>query len=202
MKYMTIEELYDYLNTPEFLNARSGNIFYNYYIYQYPADTEYEMRRQILKFKENLERPTSFVNAMTLDLFAVFCDYLQKEKFGDKSLLEDTLEEDETQPDIVTEELTNEANSDNFISYISERINQHLSINDGLNKPYIFIHGVGKMFPYLRTNVFLTKYERYNDTSRYKIILFYPGHQEGNSFSLFDKLDDSHTYRATLLVNK
>lgn len=202
MKSMSIQELYDHLNSPEFQNVKSGNIFYNYYIYQYPAAQEYEMRRQLVVFKQNLERPTSFVNAMLLDLFQVFCDYLKAEKFGPDSLFDVTLEDDRTQPDMVTAELTNEANSDNFISYVHGRISRHLDENDGLNKPYIFIYGIGKMFPYLRTNVFLTRYEKYNDTSRYKIILFYPGHQEGNSFSLFDTLDDAHTYRATLLVNK
>lgn len=202
MSSMSIQELYDYLNSPEFQNVKNGNIFYNYYIYQYPAKKEYEMRRQLVVFKQNLERPTSFVNAMLLDLFQVFCDYLKKETFGSESLFDVTLEDDKTQPDMVTTELTNEANSDNFICYVHNRIDEYLRINDGLNKPYIFIYGIGKMFPYLRTNVFLTRYEKYNDTSRYKIILFYPGHQEGNSFSLFDTLEDAHTYRATLLVNK
>lgn len=202
MKNMTIQELYDYLNSPEFQNIKSGNIFYNYYIYQYPANQEYEMRRQIVEFKEKLERPTSFVNAMILDLFKVFCDYLRSESFGDNSLLDDTLEEDKNPDNMVTEELTTEANSDSFIHYISQRIEEHMSQNDGLNKPYVFVHGIGKMFPYLRTNVFLTRYEKYNDPNSYRIILFYPGHQQGNSFSLFDSLDDSHTYRATLLVNK
>ena len=202
MSSMSIQELYDYLNSPEFQNVKNGNIFYNYYIYQYPAKKEYEMRRQLVVFKQNLERPTSFVNAMLLDLFQVFCYYLKKETFGSESLFDVTLEDDKTQPDMVTTELTNEANSDNFICYVHNRIDEYLRINDGLNKPYIFIYGIGKMFPYLRTNVFLTRYEKYNDTSRYKIILFYPGHQEGNSFSLFDTLEDAHTYRATLLVNK
>lgn len=202
MKNMTIQELYDYLNSPEFQNIKSGNIFYNYYIYQYPANQEYEMRRQIVEFKEKLERPTSFVNAMILDLFKVFCDYLRLESFGDNNLLDDTLEEDKNPDNMVTEELTTEANSDSFIHYISQRIEEHMSQNDGLNKPYVFVHGIGKMFPYLRTNVFLTRYEKYNDPNSYRIILFYPGHQQGNSFSLFDSLDDSHTYRATLLVNK
>ena len=202
MSSMSIQELYDYLNSLEFQNVKNGNIFYNYYIYQYPAKKEYDMRRQLVVFKQNLERPTSFVNAMLLDLFQVFCDYLKKETFGSESLFEVTLEDDKTQPDMVTTELTNEANSDNFICYVHDRIDEYLRINDGLNKPYIFVYGIGKMFPYLRTNVFLTRYEKYNDTSRYKIILFYPGHQEGNSFSLFDTLEDAHTYRATLLVNK
>lgn len=201
MTNMSIEQLYEYLNSPEFQKA-DGNIFYNYYIYQYPASQEYTMRKQVMEFKEKLERPTTYINAMPLDLFQVFCEYLESEKFGDKTLLEDTLEEDKTHPDMVTTELTTEANSDNFIRYVSGRIKEYISQNDGLNHPYIFIYGIGKMFPYLRTNVFLTRYEKYNDTSLYKIILFYPGHQEGNSFSLFDSLPDSHTYRAILLVNK
>lgn len=201
MTSMTVEQLYDYLCSPDFQKA-DGNIFYNYYIYQYPASKEYLMREQIVEFKKKLERPTSYINAMILDLFQIFCDYLASEKFGDKSLLEDTLEEDKSCPDIVTTELTTEANSDNFIKFVNEKIKEHIIQNDGLNHPYVFVHGIGKMFPYLRTNVFLTRYEKYNDTSLYKIILFYPGHQEGNTFSLFDTLMDSHTYRAILLVNK
>lgn len=201
MSSMTVEQLYDYLNSPEFQKV-DGNLFYNYYIYQYPAAGEYAMRRQIKDFKARLERPTTFVNAMLLDLFQVFCDYLEHEQFGDKSLLQDTLEQDRTHPELVTEELTSEANSDAFIRFVSERIRQHIHSNDGLCHPYVFVYGIGKMFPYLRTNVFLTRYEKYNDTDLYKIILFYPGHQEGNSFSLFDTLNDTHTYRAILLVNK
>ena len=50
--------------------------------------------------------------------------------------------------------------------------------------------------------MFLTNYERYNQTDKYKLIVFYPGHQVNNSFSLFDLLDDSNTYRATLLLNE
>ena len=202
MQRMTVEELYNYLCSPQFLDEKSGNIFYNYYIYQYPASDEYKMRRQIQEFREKLERPANFVNALELDLFKVFCDYLENEKFGEASLLDDTFESEKNNPEMVTTELTNEANSDNFIRFVRDRIESHMATNDGLKKPYVFIHGLGKMFPYLRTNVFLTRYEKYNDTSRYKIILFYPGHQEGNSFSLFDTMADAHTYRATLLVNK
>ena len=127
MKTMTVPELYDYLCSPQFQDENSGNIFYNYYIYQYPASKEYEMRRQIQEFKEKLERPTNFVDALVLDLFKVFCDYLQNEKFGDTSLLEDSFEGDKTHPDMVTSELTTEANSDNFIHYVSERILEHIN---------------------------------------------------------------------------
>ena len=112
MKKMSIEELYDYLCSPQFLDEKSGNIFYNYYIYQYPASEEYMIRQQIQEFKKKLERPTNFVNALELDLFRVFCDYLRNEKFGETSLLEDTFEGDKTHPDLVTEELTAEAKAE------------------------------------------------------------------------------------------
>ena len=145
MKRMTVEELYDYLCSPQFLDEKSGNIFYNYYIYQYPASNEYEMRRQIQEFREKLERPTNFVNALELDLFKVFCEYLKNEKFGDTSLLDDTFEGDKTHPEMVTTELTSEANSDNFIRFVRDKIEAHMATNDGYNKPYVFIHGIGKM---------------------------------------------------------
>lgn len=57
-------------------------------------------------------------------------------------------------------------------------------------------------YPYLRVNEFLALYEDYNETDKYKIIVFYPGHRDQNSFRLFDTLPDNHTYRATLLINE
>ncbi len=184
MENISIQELYDYLNSQEFQNTE-GNVFYNYYIYQYPATQEYNIRNAIQDFKERLQRPTNYVNAMTIDLFQVFCDFLKQEKFGEGSAFDVMLEIDQNEPDSVTEALTDYANSDMFIDYVKQLIINHMQLNDGLKKPYVFIYGIGKIYPYLRTNVFLTKYEKDNDTSSYKIILFYPGHQEGNSFSLF-----------------
>ena len=73
MTNMSIEQLYEYLNSPEFQKA-DGNIFYNYYIYQYPASQEYTLRKQVMEFKEKLERPTSYINAMPLGLLQVFCE--------------------------------------------------------------------------------------------------------------------------------
>ncbi|MCR5454687.1 MAG: DUF1788 domain-containing protein [Bacteroidales bacterium] len=197
---MTVKELYEKLKSPEF--KKSENIFYNYYIYQYNADKEYETRQQIEDFKRNLKRPTTYEDPVLLDLFSLFCEYLQEESFGEQSLLELTLEEELDENNMTTEELTNEANSDGFIEYVHQFITTQRKIENEFDHSYVFVYGIGKMFPYLRTNVFLTKYEEYNDPNKYKIILFYPGEQKGNSFSLFHVLEDSHTYRATLLVNK
>ena len=65
---MTVSELYEKLHSPQFQDTET-DMFYNFYIFQYPATDEYEIRRQIQVFKENLKRPASYVDTLTLDLF-------------------------------------------------------------------------------------------------------------------------------------
>ena len=78
---MTIKELDDKLNSPGFQDTENGDLFYNFFIYQYPAEKEYDIRKQIQEFKQNLIRPTNYVDVLTLDLFEEFCNYLNGQKF-------------------------------------------------------------------------------------------------------------------------
>lgn len=205
MTSMTIAELYDKLKSSEFKTV-DNSLFYNYYIYMYDADKEYEMRAQLQEFKENLARPTSFVDVVMLDLFDTFCEFLDSQPFGKKysSRLQYILEKDQdaTQADSVTTMLTNNAHRREFLEFVRDKIHRLSTENEHLEHPYVFIYGVGKIYPYLRTNEFLTAYEEYNKPSENKIIVFYPGHYEDNSFVLFNTLHDQHSYRSILLVNE
>ena len=73
---MTIKELDDKLNSPGFQDTENGDLFYNFFIYQYPAEKEYDIRRQIQEFKANLIRPINYVDVLTLNLFEEFCNFL------------------------------------------------------------------------------------------------------------------------------
>jgi len=205
MSSMTIRELYDKLNSKEF-QENDNSLFYNYYIYQYPADKEYEMRAQLQDFKKNLVRPTSYIDVIMLDLFDTFCEYLDSQPFGNKYrsklhyVLEKEKEEGKSQG--VATMLTDNAHRREFLKYVHEKIIKLSEENQHLQHPYVFVCGIGKMYPYLRSNEFLTAYEEFNETQKNKIILFYPGHRDGNSFVLFDTLQDQHSYRSILLVNE
>ena len=200
---MTIDELYEKLSSRQFQDTQNGDLFYNFFVYQYPADKEYEIRQQIKEFKEQLIRPINYVDVLTMNLFEEFCNFLDGQSFGKlhPSYLKYLIEKDGSNPDSVTKTLTNKANSDAFYEYVHNKIIQHISIKDDKNRPYIFLHGIGSMYPYLRTNVFLTNYEKYNQSSNYKLIVFYPGNVNKNTYHLFGMLNDEHTYRATLLIN-
>lgn len=200
---MTIDELYEKLSSRQFQDTQNGDLFYNFFVYQYPADKEYEIRQQIKEFKEQLIRPINYVDVLTMNLFEEFCNFLDGQSFGKQhpSYLKYLIEKDDTNPNGVTKTLTNKANSDAFYEYVHNRIIQHISIKDDKIRPYIFLYGIGSMYPYLRTNVFLTNYEKYNQSSNYKLIVFYPGKVNKNTYHLFGMLNDEHTYRATLLIN-
>lgn len=200
---MTIDELYEKLSSRQFQDTQNGDLFYNFFVYQYPAEKEYEIRQQIKEFKEQLIRPINYVDVLTMNLFEEFCNFLDGQSFGKlhPSYLKYLIEKDDTNPESVTKTLTNKANSDAFFQYIHNRIIEHISIKDNKIRPYIFLYGIGSMYPYLRTNVFLTNYEKYNQSSNYKLIVFYPGNVNKNTYHLFGMLNDEHTYRATLLIN-
>lgn len=199
---MTIKELDDKLNDPGFQDPKNGDIFYNFFIYQYDAHDEYDIRAQIMEFKENLIRPTNYVDVLCLNLFDEFCHYLSIKSIMHRPMLEYQLEKEKTNPDATMATLSRNAHSEGFIRYLHEHIMAHVNIRDDKKRPYIFVYGIGSMYPYIRVNELLTLYEQYNETWKYKIIVFYPGHRDNNSFKLFGLLPDHHTYRATLLINE
>ncbi len=205
---MTVTELYDKLASKEFQDPANSDLFYNFFIFQYPADTEAAMRRDIVEFKENLVRPVNYIDVLTIDIFEEFCKYLDQRSFGKNPSMLNYLKDKDAQAtdaahhDSVTRSLSNQARSKEFMQHVHEMILAHIGKDDdGKVRPYVFLYGFGTIYPYLRANEFLSLYEPLNKASRYKIILFYPGAFRDGRFSLFGKLSDNHAYRAHVLVN-
>ena len=162
MTPMTVEQLYDKLCSKTFQDTESGDFFYNFYLYLYPCDKEYLMREQIASIKESIKRPRNNVDVLTLDVFEEFCSFMEGQAFGKyPSLLGYTLDKDKEMPEKITEVLHNLANSDQFMQYIHAKIMEHVNkIDDGFIRPYVFLYGIGNIYPYLRTSNFLNRYEK------------------------------------------
>ena len=198
-----IQELYNKLNNKDFQSP--GGISYNFYIVPYDVRKEKEILSSIAYVVEDLKRPADYIDILSLDLFAVFMEYLAAEKFGAKSRLEHLLASDTTAEtsyihDSVMKSLSEKAHGRKFLDYVHAQVVAHFSKQDPtLKRPYVFLHGIGAMFPFLRANEFLTAFEAVNNPSRYKAILFYPGTMRDGQLSLFGILDDKHSYRAQIL---
>ncbi len=198
---MTVDELYKKLSDPGFQDTENGDLFYNFYVFQYEPEKEYEIQRQIQDLKNSLERPNNFIDLLALDIYEEFIAFLKEQEIWGTTFLDEVLNTDKVDPDGATKMLTEQANSEDFLKRLHEKILTHKKIDDDKQRPFIIFYGMGKMYPYLRTSTMLAKYERYNLSSEYKIIVFYPGQKDGNSYRLFNRLYDQNTYRATLLLN-
>lgn len=200
---MTIEELYHKLEDKSFQDTSVGTMFYNVYIFQYPAEDENEICYQIDEFKSRLRRPSNNLDILTLNIFDEFCSYLDAKKFGrHPSLLNYLVEKEYKDANSVNNTLIRNASDEKFFEWVDKRIREHLKQENELTKSFVFLYGFGQIYPYLRTNTFLSNFEKYNHGEDFKIIVFYPGHSQGNSFSLFDVLDDANTYRSITLINR
>lgn len=195
---MTINELYDLLCDEDFQDPKTGNLFFPAYMYIYDPAKEYFIREQIQYMKDRLIRPNTYVDILIINIFSEFLDYLEARDFGGKTLLETLLQNELKDSDRVTESLRREAVKAQFLSTLNDKIIEHIEPTDDIKKSFVFVHGFGEIFPYLRVSKFLSNFEKY--ISGYKIILFYPGTAK-DCYSMFDLLNDENPYRAIKLIN-
>lgn len=197
---MTIEELYNKLEDKFFQDTDTGSIFYNVYIFQYKPEDEYEIRDQIQSLKTRLKRPNNNLDILAINLFEEFCDFLDHKSFGNNPSMLNYLLAKEEQGISVTNVLIQNASNEDFFKAVHDKIERHIENDNQLKKSFVFLYGIGQIYPYLRANTFLSNFERYNKGEKYKLIVFYPGRSVENSFSLFNRLKDDNTYRSIQLI--
>jgi hypothetical protein len=72
--------------------------------------------------------------------------------------------------------------------------------SQAMNKDIGFISGVGSVWPLLRAHNLLNSL--HSLLSETPVVLFYPGHYDGQTMSLFSKIPSNNYYRAFELVPK
>lgn len=194
-----VNKIYTLLSDSEFKNPDTGGLFFPIYIYTYSPEKEFEIRKEIEKLNKDLQRPSSYINSLKINLYKEFVQWLETEKgFDENSLLQEVLHiEKEGDATSISHFIIDEANNDEgFIKYLGEKMKKYFEKQEH-NRVYILLHGIGEIFPYLRLSDFLKKIEKY--VKNYKLIAFYPGEFIDNKFSLFSVINDENIYRANHL---
>lgn len=196
---MTITELYTQLSDKDFQNHQTGNLFFPAYMYMYDPEKEYEVDAEILDIKNRLHRPSNYLDVMVIDIFEVFVEYLKQEKFGRETKFNYYTQHELSKPEAVDKSLKMDAYNQRFLTYLSNKIQEHLTQAGESEVAYVFLKGFGRSFPYIRASRFMNNFEKY--IKSYKLIMFYPGEAE-NYYSLFGLLKDENLYRAIKLINE
>ena len=179
-----------------FQEPRTGNLFFPAYIYTYPPEEEYEIRRQIDLLIEKLKRPNHYLDCMVVNIYHELIEYLKNESFTGDTLFDMLLDKEKEDPDETLSWVIDEVNHGDFYNRFETKIKEHFK-PDKEKRVYLIIYGFGSAFPYIRASDFLKKIESL--IKEFKVILFYPGEYKDSNYSLFSMLNDDNMYRANYL---
>ena len=180
-----------------FQEPRTGNLFFPAYIYTYPPEQEYEIRKQLHSLNQKLKRPNNYLDCLVINVFQELTDFLKESSFAGNSLFDLILDREKEDAQEAYNWICDEINRDEgFYSHIEKKVQKHFR-EDSPKRVYLILYGFGSIYPYLRASEFLKRTERL--IKDFKLILFYPGKYANSRYHLFGLLDDDHMYRANHL---
>lgn len=177
------------IQKPSFRKNKGLGNEVGYYIFDYPADKELYIRERIEYIRKKNENSPDGFKVIVFDLYNIIIDILIK-----KGYLEKCFEFEKTKGfDRVTKSISNMLR----ITSADSLIVRHIKDNSPKNS-VIFITGIGKCYPILRSHTVLNNLHQEIDDI--PVVLFYPGKYDGQELVLFGKIKDDNYYRAFKLV--
>lgn len=196
MPQTTIDKIFQLLSSEDFKDPDTGLLFFPVYIYTYPAEKEFQIREQIDLLNEKLKRPSNNLNCLVINIYKEFIIYLKESTFAGTSLFDSILDLEKDNYEDSLEFIQEKANDDQFMNFIGQKFEAYFK-EQQTDRVYLFLHGFGSVFPYLRLSTLLKNTEKY--TKNFKLIAFYPGDFKNANYSLFSLFNDDNVYRANHL---
>lgn len=191
-----VDKVFQLLSREDFKDPDTGLLFFPVYIYTYPSGKEFQIRNQIELLNERLKRPSNNLNCLAINIYKEFINYLKMNEFAGASLFDSILELEKDDYKEALEFIQEKANEDQFMNFMGKKFEAYF-IEQQSDKVYLFLHGFGSVFPYLRLSTLLKNTEKY--TKNFKLIAFYPGDFKNANYSLFGFFNDDNVYRANHL---
>lgn len=175
------------IKNEKFLEGRGLGNEISFYIFDYDPKDELLIRDYTKQIKKEFEKADSNIKIIEFDLYNLMLD-LTKEMGVFESIFE--MEENEGK-EILFSALGEFCQDP---SIFIERIREEAESYD-----LIFITGVGKVFPFIRSHTILNNLM--GKINKKPLIMFYPGEYNELSLKLFGKLEDDNYYRAFRLID-
>lgn len=187
-----LNELEEKIKQPNFRKNKGLGNEVGYYIFDYPSEQELIVRERVRYLVAKYEKNVQNFKLVVFDLYDVIIDLLIQEGF-----LEICEEFEKTKG---LQEITKAVNDmlrmeeDNQ----SNEILAHIK-NNTPKDSIVFLIGVGKCFPILRSHKILNNLHQFID--EVPVVMFFPGKYDGQSLILFSEIKDNNYYRAFKLVD-
>lgn len=181
-----LDKLEKEIKKPSFKQNKGLSNEVGYYIFDYHAENELEVRNRIEYIRKKSESSNDEYKIKVFDLYDIMIELLDK-----KNRLEKCFDiEKKNGFEKLSDGIANLIKVGSIIKYIEERID---------DKCIVFVTGIGKCYPIIRSHTILNNLHIVIDNV--PVILFYPGKYTEQELILFDEIKDNNYYRAFRLVD-
>lgn len=191
---LSLEERFDraeeMIQKPSFRENKGLGNEVGYYIFDYPADQELFVRERIEYIRKKNENSNDEYKIVVFDLYDITIRILKEKGYLEKCY--------EFEKKKGFERITKSVGNMLRITSADSLIIQHIKENTP-EKAVIFITGIGKSYPVLRSHTLLNNLHQVIDNV--PVVMFYPGNYDGQELVLFGEIKDDNYYRAFKLVD-
>lgn len=173
------DSIFNKLSSPEFGENLVGEL--PLYIQPFPPEHQGLIDEGVSRLIKRLERKSLI--SVSINLYTLCMEILEEE-----GILETILEDEKSIPrdDIMsTLDSVLDVNA-TIIPGIQERIEE-------ANPDFVFITGIGSVYPFLRAHAILNNIDSLAENS--KLIMFFPGEYDKRQLKLFNRISDENYYR-------
>ena len=178
------------IKRPEFIASKGLGNEVNYRVFDYDPEDELYVRERIKTLINKINNQDSGFKIKEYDLYDLIIDELKS-----KGYLEKCFEFEKRSFDRITRAINNLMRTTERDNLFVNKIKQETEPNT-----IVFITGVGKCYPILRSHVILNNLHLSIDNV--PVVLFFPGRYDGQKLKIFNEVKDDNYYRAFQLVER
>ena len=190
----TLEERLDQaeamIQTTSFRENKGLGNEVGYYIFDYPPEQELYIRNWVEYIRQKNESSGDDYRIIVFDLYDIVIDILIQKGYLEKCYQFEKTKGFERVSKSISNMLKITSSDGLIVNYIIDHITE---------KSVVFITGIGKCYPILRSHTVLNNLHQVID--QVPVVLFYPGKYDGQELVLFGEIKDDNYYRAFKLVD-
>lgn len=181
-----LDQIIPKIKEDKFIDGRGLGNEISFYVFDYDPSDELVVRDYVQHIKREFNYEGTSRRIMEFDLYKMLIEITKE-----KRIFERIFEMEKQQgKDALFRAMTTFAVPEIF----EEKIKKQKD-----NYDVVFLTGVGKVYPFVRSHNILNSLQEMMDKT--PVILFFPGRYDGQSLQLFSKFKDDNYYRAFRLVD-
>jgi hypothetical protein len=181
-----LDKIIPKIKEDKFIQGRGLGNEISFYVFDYEPSEELIVRDYVNHITKEFNYEDSNRRIIEFDLYKMLLEIVKEKKIFDQVF---KMEEKQGK-DALFKAMTTFAKPEIFLQKIKEQLGDH---------NIVFITGVGKVYPIVRSHNILNNLQEVIDKT--PVIMFFPGKYDGQSLQLFGKFKDDNYYRAFRLVD-